>query len=174
MKNGKHEKGFSLIELIIAIAILVTLTGFLAPHFTKYIEKARWAKGVQALDNIYFTLEIAYTEILQTEKDGNDDGWIDIIDGKPYPSETNNVGKAICESMRENLGDDLMDRIDISISVEQESDNKDNLSMLLIKYRPNGKSSARGDFYYLNIGMEDDEFPGRYGQYRDYVPIKWQ
>lgn len=49
----KNNKGFSLIELIIAIAILVILTGLLAPQFMKYIEKSREAKDMQTLDLIY-------------------------------------------------------------------------------------------------------------------------
>ena len=36
MNKKKNNKGFSLIELIIAIAILIILTGLLAPQFMKY------------------------------------------------------------------------------------------------------------------------------------------
>lgn len=161
-------------ELIIAIAILVILAGLLAPQFTKYIEKARWAKAVQTLDSIYTSLEVAYVEIPQADKEGDETDWINIIDGKPSPQEDNNVGKAICESMRDSLGDDLMDRVDISISTEQESELKDDLSILLIKYRASGKSSDRANFYYLNKGIEDNNLPGTYGQCKNNVPIKWQ
>jgi prepilin-type N-terminal cleavage/methylation domain-containing protein len=65
----KNNKGFSLIELIIAIAILVILTGLLAPQFMRYIEKSREAKDMQTLDTVYeaaqaaLTTEEAYTEI---------------------------------------------------------------------------------------------------------------
>lgn len=37
------QRGFSLVELIIAISILVTLTGSIAPMITRYIEGARAA-----------------------------------------------------------------------------------------------------------------------------------
>lgn len=66
----KNNKGFSLIELIIAIAILVILTGLLAPQFMKYIEKSREAKDMQTLDSIYSAVqgamsdEKAYTDIV--------------------------------------------------------------------------------------------------------------
>lgn len=46
MNKKKNNKGFSLIELIIAIAILIILTGLLAPQFMKYIEKSREAKDI--------------------------------------------------------------------------------------------------------------------------------
>ena len=53
MNKKKNNKGFSLIELIIAIAILIILTGLLAPQFMKYIEKSREAKDMQTLDSVY-------------------------------------------------------------------------------------------------------------------------
>lgn len=48
----KKDKGFSLIELIIAIAILIILTGLLAPQFLKHIEKSRKAACLHAMDTI--------------------------------------------------------------------------------------------------------------------------
>lgn len=59
MNKKKNNKGFSLIELIIAIAILIILTGMLAPQFMKYIEKSREAKDVQALDTVYSSVQAA-------------------------------------------------------------------------------------------------------------------
>ncbi|MEG0814287.1 MAG: prepilin-type N-terminal cleavage/methylation domain-containing protein, partial [Clostridium sp.] len=55
----KNNKGFSLIELIIAIAILVILTGLLAPQFMRYMEKSREAKDMQALDTVYSGVQVA-------------------------------------------------------------------------------------------------------------------
>ena len=49
-KNTDTDKGFSLIELIIAIAILIILTGLLAPQFMKYIEKSRKAVCMNNVD----------------------------------------------------------------------------------------------------------------------------
>lgn len=178
VKTNKFNKktvsrGFSLIELIIAIAILVILTGLLAPQFMKYIEKARWAKGVQTLDSVYSALQVAYVEIPQQDKKGDDtyDQWIIINGGKPATSDAK-VGEAICESLRESLGDQLMDKIDIRISTEDSMNELDNLSVILIMYHPDSKPS---DFYYYEKGMEDEEtFPGTYGQSRDNKPVKWQ
>lgn len=59
MNKKKNNKGFSLIELIIAIAILIILTGLLAPQFMKYIEKSREAKDVQAMDTVYSSVQAA-------------------------------------------------------------------------------------------------------------------
>lgn len=74
MNKKKNNKGFSLIELIIAIAILVILTGLLAPQFMKYIEKSREAKDVQAMDTVYSTVqaalanEAAYDDVIELTK----------------------------------------------------------------------------------------------------------
>lgn len=55
----KNNKGFSLIELIIAIAILVILTGLLAPQFMRYMERARESKDMQSLDTVYGAVQTA-------------------------------------------------------------------------------------------------------------------
>ena len=62
MNKKKNNKGFSLIELIIAIAILIILTGLLAPQFMKYIEKSREAKDMQTLDTVYSAVQGAIAD----------------------------------------------------------------------------------------------------------------
>ena len=41
------NKGFSLVELIIVIAIMAVLVGVLAPQFLKYVERSRKSTDVQ-------------------------------------------------------------------------------------------------------------------------------
>ena len=48
-----NNKGFSLIELIVVIAIMAILVGAMAPQVTKYIEKSRKAADAQALGTLY-------------------------------------------------------------------------------------------------------------------------
>ena len=46
-KKQKNNGGFSLVELIVVIAIMVVLVAVLAPLFTRYIESSRRSTDVQ-------------------------------------------------------------------------------------------------------------------------------
>ncbi len=58
------NKGFSLVELIVVIAIMAVLVGVLAPTLIKNIEKSRESKDAQNCEQIKSSAEIA----LQNEK----------------------------------------------------------------------------------------------------------
>ncbi len=51
-KKQKNNGGFSLVELIVVIAIMVVLVAVLAPVFTKYIENSRRSTDVQNANSI--------------------------------------------------------------------------------------------------------------------------
>ena len=48
----KNNNGFSLVELIIVIAIMAVLVGVLAPQFIKYVEQSRRSRDIQAAQEI--------------------------------------------------------------------------------------------------------------------------
>lgn len=49
----KNNKGFSLVELIIVIAIMAILVGVMAPQLIKYIEKSNVSADTQLCDSIH-------------------------------------------------------------------------------------------------------------------------
>lgn len=48
----KNNKGFSLVELIIVIAIMAVLIGVLAPQYLKYVEKSRISSDETAISGV--------------------------------------------------------------------------------------------------------------------------
>ena len=58
----KNNKGFSLVELIIVIAIMAILVGVMAPQLIKYIEKTNQASDVQLCDSIKTAVTTGYMD----------------------------------------------------------------------------------------------------------------
>ena len=57
-----NNKGFSLVELIVVIAIMAVLVGVLAPLFIRYVEKSRQSTDLQNLDSIVTVVEAYYAD----------------------------------------------------------------------------------------------------------------
>ncbi len=77
-----NNKGFSLVELIIVIAIMAVLIGVLAPQFIKYVEKSKQSKDITNLDSCVEAVKVYYADrsMASTVK----------IDGNPYKSSDSN------------------------------------------------------------------------------------
>lgn len=58
----KNNKGFSLVELIIVIAIMAILVGVLAPNLIKQLEKAKVSSDIQLCDTIYNAIVYAIAD----------------------------------------------------------------------------------------------------------------
>ena len=52
MKTHKNNKGFSLVELIVVVAIMAVLVGVLAPAYLRYVEKTRQETCYWNMDNV--------------------------------------------------------------------------------------------------------------------------
>ena len=61
-KIRKNNKGFTLVELIIVIAVMAILTVVVAPQYLKYIEKSRAATDENALSELKHIVEVSYVE----------------------------------------------------------------------------------------------------------------
>ena len=72
MKNKINNKGFSLVELIIVIAIMAILSAALAPQLMKYIEKSRQStdqttcKSIESCVNTVLSDEKVWNDIART------------------------------------------------------------------------------------------------------------
>lgn len=68
----KNNKGFSLVELIIVIAIMAILVGVVGTQVIPYIEKSRQAKDIQIMGGICTATLAAYShEAAHLESDKN-------------------------------------------------------------------------------------------------------
>ena len=62
------NKGFSLVELIIVIAIMTVLVGVLAPQFLKYVERSRKSTDVQNVQAIVTAVQTYAADPMATSK----------------------------------------------------------------------------------------------------------
>lgn len=58
MKKKMDNKGFSLVELIIVIAIMVILVAVLAPQYLRYVEKSRVSSDVQTTVELINVMQV--------------------------------------------------------------------------------------------------------------------
>ena len=76
-----NNKGFSLVELIVVIAIMAVLIGVLAPQFIKYVEKSRQTTEIQNIDTCVSAVRAYYADRTfpsggVTIKEGSGGVWI--------------------------------------------------------------------------------------------------
>ncbi len=94
-----NNKGFSLVELIVVIAIMAVLVGVLAPQFLKYVESSRRSTDISNAQNIQSAVlaDIAEGEITGagTQTSGVAVGWptalgdVPMVKGNKVPAATN-------------------------------------------------------------------------------------
>ena len=57
-----NNKGFTLLELIIVVAIMAILVGFLIPQYTKFVDKSRRTNDEQLVTAVHNALAAAITD----------------------------------------------------------------------------------------------------------------
>ncbi|MCM1569796.1 MAG: prepilin-type N-terminal cleavage/methylation domain-containing protein [Roseburia sp.] len=62
MKKEMNNKGFSLVELIIVIAIMAVLIGVLAPQYLKYVNNSKVSTDITNADQIATTINVAVSD----------------------------------------------------------------------------------------------------------------
>ena len=97
-KRQKSNGGFSLVELIVVIAIMVVLVAVLAPVFTKYIESSRRSTDVQNAASIGESVLADVADNAKWYSDlnlakGASTEWIEVKSGTPSAIKENIVAK---------------------------------------------------------------------------------
>lgn len=88
-----NNKGFSLVELIIVIAIMAILVGVLAPQYLKYVEKSRRSADLDTLDSVYTACTTA-----AGDADVADSPTIDSTQS-PMPTSGTSWGKEVLDTL---------------------------------------------------------------------------
>lgn len=61
-QKGHNHQGFTLVELIIVVAVMATLSGILAPVYAKHIKKARAVVCTENRDRLYREMNAEYAD----------------------------------------------------------------------------------------------------------------
>ncbi len=120
----KSNKGFSLVELIIVIAIMAILIGVMAPQLIKYIEKTNVSSDIQLCDTVHtaFTIAMADPDVL-TANDRYSSSQINtVLDGE-YPVRCGGgfADSAFTEAVNEYAGFDVFSNGDAELLTKLKS-----------------------------------------------------
>ncbi len=98
----KNNKGFSLVELIIVIAIMAVLIGVLAPQYLKYVEKSRISTDKSTVTEIANAVKtvLADEDVYTTATSGS----ISIANNAALQDSTNDSGSKVLSAVKDVVG----------------------------------------------------------------------
>jgi prepilin-type N-terminal cleavage/methylation domain-containing protein len=152
-----NNKGFSLVELIIVIAIMAILVGVMAPQLIKYIEKTNVSSDTQLCD----TVKTAVTTAVMDPEILNDSASVTTISGWSTPQQlsgisgtTPKVNSSILEALGVSSGADANSQLKSSgaatngVSFQVVSSNS--VHVWISGTDATGKKTASGSIIYVD------------------------
>ena len=153
MKNEmkkKNNKGFSLVELIVVIAIMAVLMVVLAPAMLRYVEKTRVQKDDSAVSEVANAAELALAdETIYTAADGAATITITVEDGKNITAKAGTENfEALAKDVKATVGEKIdfvsKARNDKTATIQLTYDAKRGAYIL---YTESGATDSDGKFY---------------------------
>ena len=95
-RGNRKDNGFTLVELIIVIAIIAILIAVLVPNYVKYLDRSRWASDKNDCENL---LNEVRTAVITVENRGDEvkDGIITVNETKVDASKIGDNKKLVEE-----------------------------------------------------------------------------
>lgn len=104
MKKKMNNKGFSLVELIIVIAIMVILVAVLAPQYLRYVEKSRVATDTQTTVEFINALQVIAADPDAKLVKGTDYSVKSVASDATNPGDTIKASSALVTILTSDLG----------------------------------------------------------------------
>lgn len=90
-----NNKGFSLVELIIVIAIMAVLVGVLAPQYLRYVERSRVSSDRDNIEAIIGAIQVHGADVNATNALANGNSITITRTATAVPANTTAIGEAL-------------------------------------------------------------------------------
>ncbi len=110
----KNNKGFSLVELIIVIAIMAILVGVMAPQLIKYIEKSKVSADTQLADSVHTAVLTAMMDpeiVNKSTYNSEYATYVSGVDATSFETDAGTIGSGALEILGVSSGEALVSSI---------------------------------------------------------------